>query len=75
MEKVSDAIADALSYVTGTPSDEGDPLYRAIDTDCLNGLFTYTNNCVRDGIEVSFSAEGCDVTVNSDGDLTLEKRF
>lgn len=50
------------------------PLHDVIDPDALDALFTSTPTQDRDGeASVSFTYNGYDITVTSDGDLTIRE--
>ncbi|MFC5135063.1 MULTISPECIES: HalOD1 output domain-containing protein [Haloferacaceae] len=61
------AIVEAVSTVTGTEPTRLDPLYGVVDTDALERL-------VESGgtdTEITFSFEGCRITVFGDGGVVV----
>ncbi|WP_226479544.1 HalOD1 output domain-containing protein [Natrinema amylolyticum] len=66
------AVVAAVAAVAGSDPDELSPLHSVIDTGALNDLFATTaNGGQRDG-RLSFSYEGFDVTVFSEGVIEAE---
>lgn len=56
------------------PTTLSPPLHDVIDPDALDALFTSTATTHRDGeASVSFTYKGYDITVDSDGELTVRE--
>ena len=65
------AVVETVSTVTGTDPNSMEPLYSVLDADALEAFLS----SARSGtVHVSFTFEGCSVTVASDGtvDVGLE---
>jgi hypothetical protein len=71
VEQTSVAVAVALSDISGISRDESDPLYHSIDSDSLDGLFAFDNNCLRENISVSFEVSGYKINISSCGTLVI----
>ena len=70
---LSSSVIEAVSRATGTAPDRVRPLYEVIDPDALDRLFAPTDR--RPGrpptTVVSFRIEGCTVTVDGGGRITV----
>lgn len=69
-------VIDAISEVTGTPPTELQPLYETIDPDALDQLIESSSENPSRSAEttVSFYHEGCAVTIEAGGQLTVRRR-
>ncbi|WP_293032256.1 HalOD1 output domain-containing protein [Natronococcus sp.] len=66
--RVVDAVADAEGI---DPVELEPPLYDAVDPNAIDELFTTTPSASRNG-RLNFQYRGYDVTVRSDGTVSLE---
>lgn len=71
---LSEFVVESVAAVTNTPPTEITPLYRVIDPDALNKLYepTYDQSLRRGGGCITFTFEGCTVTVYWDGEIEIE---
>jgi hypothetical protein len=69
-------VIEAIAALTGVPPTGLQPLYETLDPDALDGLLESApeNPSRRSSLAVSFRHEGCDVTINADGHLTVTRR-
>jgi len=58
-----------VSAATGQEADALEPIYSILDPDALEACVTHTGG---DSIEISFSYEGCTVTIASDGEIVVQ---
>jgi hypothetical protein len=65
------AVVETVSTVTGRDPNSMDPLYSVLDADALDALLSSAGDGT---VNISFTFEGCSVTVASDGtvDVGLE---
>lgn len=69
-DSVSERVIQAVAAETGTDPLDLNPLYEAINPDCLDSLFKTTDGGLPRNIgTVSFRYYGCDVTVTSAGEV------
>jgi hypothetical protein len=69
-DTVSSAIIVALSELTGEPPENLDPLFDAVDPDCLDGLFAPTRNSqarIIGGVEFEYNGYWIVVRANGRG--------
>lgn len=66
------AIVEAVSNVTGRQSNQLGPLYDVVDPDALKLLLSGFSPTPRD-LELTFTFEGCRVTVHADGTLMVTR--
>lgn len=67
-ERVCLTVVEIVSAVVGRDHDEMEPLYSVLDPDALERLLSTT----RTDLRLSFSYEGCTVTLDSGGEITVE---
>lgn len=73
-ESVSQSIVEAVAEAEGVaPEELAPPLYEVIDPDALGRLFASTSNADRGDGRVTFRYAGHDVTVESDGAVSVEE--
>lgn len=72
-DSVSERVIEAVAAAKGVdPLDLGLCLYDVIDPDALDKLFQPTPTGVpRQSGQVSFTLDGCEVTVHSSGEVTV----
>jgi hypothetical protein len=68
-EEAGAAVATAVAVATGTEVTDMVPLAHSVDTDALDGLLA--DGRAGGPVTVSFSYEGVDVRVTSDGEITV----
>lgn len=71
---VSQRVIEAVAETTGNDPTEVGPLYRVIDPDALDRLFSSTGGNGRSGGYVEFAFAGCDVEVRASGDVEVTER-
>ncbi|ELZ31148.1 hypothetical protein C474_09944 [Halogeometricum pallidum JCM 14848] len=69
------AVVDTVSKLTATDPLELEPLGTVVDTDAVEALFATTGltGTVRHDADLSFRYEGCDVTVENDGTVSVTR--
>ncbi|PSP78025.1 hypothetical protein BRC81_08175 [Halobacteriales archaeon QS_1_68_20] len=67
---VSEAVVYAVSEATGTDPLDLEPLYTAVDPDCLDELFARADSARP--AELRFTFSGYEMTVISDGRVRIE---
>ena len=65
-------VVSAVAEQTGVRPDELEPLYHAIDPDCLDGIFSARSAGVHSMPELTFRYAGYLITVSHDGSIDLE---
>ena len=72
-ENVCLAVVETVSELTATEPLELAPLGKVVDTDAIETLFgaSDTSRGIRHDAYLSFRYEGCDVTVDSDGTVSV----
>lgn len=68
--ETSQRVVTAVAAATEKGVEELEPLYYSVDPDALNDLFAAS----RGDLEVEFTYEGVDVTVEPDGSVTVTDR-
>lgn len=71
-DPLSEQVVQAVAEETGADPLEMNPLYEAINPDCLDSLFKTTDGGLPRNIgEVTFRYFGCEVTVTSAGEVRV----
>lgn len=70
-EPVAQAVVKAASFVHNAEPTELRPLADAVDPDALEALVGCRSPSTGNGVEITFTYEGLDVTVTDDGDIWL----
>ena len=70
-ESVAVAIVNAAAFVHNVEQTELEPLETAIDTDALADLLRHGQDRSGTPLEVSFTYEGFDIAVDSNGNIWL----
>lgn len=69
---ISERVVEAVADETGTDPLELDPLYRAVDPDCLDRIFRGDRSVAgRDARRLEFTFGGCRVIVSGDGSVAV----
>lgn len=68
---LSVTVVTAVSEALDAEPMEVDPLYRSIDPDALDALFESTIGEDGSSARVSFTHDGCSVTVRGDGEVLV----
>lgn len=71
-ESLSVAVADAIATFTNVDVIDLEPLHYVVDTDALDRLFEPREDARRVDGSVTFSYQGCLVTVSADGEIRVE---
>lgn len=66
------AVIDAISAISGTDPTELPPLYERVDPDALNALFDSRNGHGDSDLQVEFSYNGFEVTVQDGPRVTID---
>jgi len=67
-------IVQAVADREGVHPSELEPvLYRSVDTDALNALLSADLDAAQSDVTVEFEFAGYDISVRSDGELTVER--
>lgn len=69
-DTVSGAVIAAISEVTGEQPEDLDPLFNAVDPDCLDGIFTptsYSQARLNGGVEFEYNGYWIVVRANGQG--------
>lgn len=67
----STAIIEHIADQTDQDPLDMPPLHRSIDADALDELLTHASAASSSDVEITFSYDGFDVTVSSDGQIDL----
>jgi len=66
--RLSLTIVQTVATATGTDHESMEPLYSVLDPDAICDLM---NSASDDSVRLSFTYEGCSVTVQSSGEITV----
>lgn len=70
---ISATIIDAVAAIVGREPTSLQPLYEVVDPDALDDLLRSLHRTEMDGGgSVNFSYNGCEVTVDADGTITVD---
>lgn len=67
------SIITLISTITGTEPDAIPPLYESIDVEAIETLLADREPGPRDAVSVSFTHQDCRITINSSGELLVDK--
>jgi hypothetical protein len=68
------AVVQTVANALGRDHDTLGPLHRAVDPEALNEILICPPGRVGPGVSVSFSYMGCDVSVRTTGQVSVEPR-
>ena len=69
----SEAVVFALADEKDVEPEQLTPLFESIDTDALDALLADEHKREMSHIVVSFVAQGCEVTIRTEGQLTVDR--
>lgn len=67
------SVINAIAALTGIPPTSMEPLYESVDPEALERVLESgaDGSCGSSTLSVSFTHEGCGVTIRADGQLTV----